>query len=112
MKNKQDNTGQSRHEYVESVGYETGYEKKCQHSATFGLGARAGADGTDICQRTNGRNVCGVEIVLSKSDDQTCFAHSAVSDEQQFEKKIILFRHALKCSWGKKTTHTNKARLN
>lgn len=49
-------------------------------------------------QRTDGRNVRGVEIVLSKSDDQTCFANSAVSDEQQFEKKIILFRHGLKWS--------------
>lgn len=32
-------------------------------------------------QRTDGGNVCGVEIVLSKTYDQTCFAHSAVSDE-------------------------------
>lgn len=53
-------------------------------------------------QRTDGGNVCGVEIVLGKSDDQACFAHSAVSDEQQFEKKIVLFRHGLQCSWGKK----------
>lgn len=49
-------------------------------------------------QRTDGRNVCRVEIVLCKTDDQTCFAHSAVSDEQQLEKKIILFRHGWKCS--------------
>lgn len=31
--------------------------------------------------RTDGGNVCRVEIVLSETNDQTCFAHSAVSDE-------------------------------
>lgn len=78
--------------------------KKRQHSAKFGFGfgcTQAGADWKEKYNKghTNGRNVCGVEIVLGKSDNQTCFAHTAVSDEQQFEKEIILFRHALKCFW-------------
>lgn len=51
-----------------------------------------------VWQHTDGRNVRGVEIVLSKTNDQTCFAHPAVSDEKQFVKKIILFRHGWSCS--------------
>lgn len=49
-------------------------------------------------QRTDGGDVRGVEIVLSKTDDQTCFPHSAVPDEQQLEKEIVLFRHGWSCS--------------
>ena len=49
-------------------------------------------------QRTDGGNISGVEIVLSETNDQTCFSHSAVSDEQQLEKEIVLFGHAR--SWS------------
>lgn len=57
--------------------------KKCQRSEKFALGAHRPvqtAKKDKKKQRTNGRNVCGVEIILGKSDDQTCFAHTAVSD--------------------------------
>lgn len=49
-------------------------------------------------QRTDCGNVRGVEVVLGEANDQTCFANSAVPDEQQFEEEIILFRHDRSCS--------------
>lgn len=34
-----------------------------------------------------------IEGVLAESEQQTCFADSTVSDEQQFEEIIVRFRH-------------------
>lgn len=86
---------------MESVEHQTGGGGNV-NSEQFGFGAHRPVlalvqPGRAKEQRTDGGNVCGVEIVLGKSDDQTCFAHSAVSDEQQFKKKIVLFRHGLQC---------------
>lgn len=44
-------------------------------------------------RHTDGGNVRGVEVVFSETDNQTRFSHSAVPDEQQLVKEIILFRH-------------------
>lgn len=57
-------------------------------------------------QRTDGGNVSGVEIVLSETNDQTCFSHSAVSDQQQLEKEIVLFGHAR--SWSPKVRQSRR----
>lgn len=35
----------------------------------------------------------GIEGVLAESEQQTCLADTAVSDEQQFEEIIVRFRH-------------------
>ena len=35
----------------------------------------------------------GIERVLAESEQQTCLADSAVSDEQQFEEVIVRLRH-------------------
>ena len=43
--------------------------------------------------RTDGGDVGRVEVVLGKSNDQTRFSHSTVTNQQQFEKEIILFCH-------------------
>lgn len=35
----------------------------------------------------------GIEGVLAESEQQTCLADSAVSDEQQLEEIVVRFRH-------------------
>lgn len=39
------------------------------------------------------RNECGVEGVLAESEQQTCLADAAVSDQQQLEEVVVRFGH-------------------